>query len=216
MKTLFPQRKTSGFTLIELLTVIAIIAVLMGLLFPAVGAVKDSARKAQAKTDLMNIVNAIKAYYTEYGRYPVGSQPPAGNDNSDYATDQKSDSVDLFNTLRVPYPATPPARNPRGIVFIEVPAVKDPNNPRAGINDGAFYDPWGSGYMIKIDNNYNGLTKNEYDDNTGAGFGSINTGVIAWSAGKDKKQPRAGTGGNWVKSGGTKNFKDSDDAISWQ
>ncbi|HEX5175388.1 MAG TPA: type II secretion system protein, partial [Chthoniobacteraceae bacterium] len=45
-----------GFTLIELLTVIAIIAILMGLLFPAVNAVKENAKKVQAKNDVTQIV----------------------------------------------------------------------------------------------------------------------------------------------------------------
>ena len=65
-----PQRShhANAFTLIELLVVIAIIAILIGLFFPAFSAVQNQARKAQAKNDLTQIVNAVNAYYTEYGQ----------------------------------------------------------------------------------------------------------------------------------------------------
>src|SRR6266498_957618 len=59
-----------AFTLIELLVVIAIIAILIGLLFPAFRAVQDQAKRTQAKNDLTQIVTAVNAYYTDYGRYP--------------------------------------------------------------------------------------------------------------------------------------------------
>ena len=59
-----------GFTIIELLVVVAIIGVLMSLLFPAVQGALDSAKKAQAKNDAMQIATAIVAYDTEYGRLP--------------------------------------------------------------------------------------------------------------------------------------------------
>src|SRR4029450_10641547 len=63
----------SAFTLIELLVVIAIIAILIGLLFPAFRAVQDQAKRTQTKNDLTQIVNAVNAYYTDYGRYPIAS-----------------------------------------------------------------------------------------------------------------------------------------------
>src|SRR5947208_7554626 len=71
------MHKTPGrpfaFTLIELLVVIAIIAILVGLLFPAFSAVQNQARRTQAKNDLTQIVNAVNAYYTDYGKYPVAT-----------------------------------------------------------------------------------------------------------------------------------------------
>src|SRR5438874_2644459 len=59
-----------AFTLIELLVVITIIAILMGFLFPAFQGVQNQAKKTQAKNDLTQIVTAVNAYYTEYGKYP--------------------------------------------------------------------------------------------------------------------------------------------------
>src|SRR5215468_6047363 len=68
-----PSTRPSAFTLIELLVVIGIIAILVGLLFPAFKAVQNQARSTQAKNDLTQIVNAVNAFYTDYGRYPVAT-----------------------------------------------------------------------------------------------------------------------------------------------
>jgi prepilin-type N-terminal cleavage/methylation domain-containing protein len=204
--------RQTAFTLVELLTVIAIIAVLMGLLFPALNSAKEAARKTQAKAAVTQIVTSVKAYYTEYGKYPCGAQ--SGDDTSDYQTDSDTDRKNLFDILRVPYPSAPPADNPRAIVFLEVPAVKNDavGSRKGGVgSDGVYYDSWGSPYWIKIDNNYNGTLVNPYTNSTGAGFGSVNTGVMAWSCGKDQKGPTGGPSGS-----GTKTFSSSDDVISWQ
>ena len=66
-------RHANAFTLIELLVVIAIIAILVGLLFPAFKAVQNQARQTQAKNDLTQIVNAVNAFYTDYGKYPLAT-----------------------------------------------------------------------------------------------------------------------------------------------
>ena len=62
--------RSYAFTLIELLVVIAIIAILIGLLFPAFRAVQNQAKQTQAKNDLTQIVNAVNAFYTDYGKIP--------------------------------------------------------------------------------------------------------------------------------------------------
>src|SRR5438874_9817054 len=60
-----------AFTLIEMIVVMLIIATLAALVTTAGSSVFERARKVQAKNDVTQIANAINAFYTEYGRYPV-------------------------------------------------------------------------------------------------------------------------------------------------
>ena len=50
-----PRRRRLAFTVVELLVVVAIIGVLVSILLPAVGAVRDSARRTQNGNNLRNI-----------------------------------------------------------------------------------------------------------------------------------------------------------------
>src|SRR2546425_12968038 len=97
----YPSRGgLSAFTLIELLVVIAIIIILIGFLFPAFRGVQDQAKRTQAKNDLTQIVTAVNAFYTEYGKYPLATADTIYLGASNAA---------LFNELR----ATSATQNPR-------------------------------------------------------------------------------------------------------
>ena len=193
----------AAFTLIELLVVIAIIAILVGLLFPAFKAVQNQARSTQAKNDLTQIVNAVNAFYTDYGKYPLVTA------DTTYGPGGTANNL-LFSVLR----GTDTSNNPRQIVFISPQYVKTPANPRSGIATqattingisvaiGDYVDPWGTPYKVAIDGGYNNQLTNPYTADTGAGPSSLINGVIAWSLGPDQIQ-------------GT-TFTASDDVISWQ
>src|SRR5436853_4172265 len=103
----------NGFTLIELLIVISIIVILMGLLFPAFKGVQDQAKRTQAKNDLTQIVTAVNAFYTEYGRYPVLST------SKQYGTYDGTNNDQLLNILRgSPLGQEQGDLNPKKIVFL--------------------------------------------------------------------------------------------------
>jgi prepilin-type N-terminal cleavage/methylation domain-containing protein len=194
----------SAFTLLELLVVIAIVVVLAGLLFPAVQSVLERAKKVQAKNDLTQIVTAINAYYTEYGKFPF--VPATGEKALN-----SSDEADLFYTLRAIGTSgganANNALNTRQIVFMTPPNVKDTSNPRSGIgSDGQFFDPWGTPYQVAFDSTYDTNIDNPYQPNSGAGPDEIRQNALAWSLGRDKKLGNAGDS----------KFTGSDDVISWQ
>jgi len=200
------SKHTRAFTFIELLVAMTLVAILASIAYPVIISIMERARKTQAKNDLTQIVTAVNGYYTEYGKYPLAP------DDSTIAS-----NADLFFTLRAVAAAgsanANDAANPRKIVFIQPPDSKVSNPALAGIDPtassptfGAWFDPWGSQYQIRIDGTYDNQIPNPYTTDTGAGPDPLTQGVIGWSLGKDV------AGGSGNKDSGTS----ADDVISWQ
>ena len=70
--------KRRGFTLVELLVVIAIIGILVGMLLPAVQAVREAARRATCLNNIRQVVLACHIYESGNQRFPPGSSAPNG------------------------------------------------------------------------------------------------------------------------------------------
>jgi prepilin-type N-terminal cleavage/methylation domain-containing protein len=233
-----PSRTRSGFTLIELLTVIAIIAILMGLLLPALNAAKNAAKKATAKNDLTQLVNAVKQFYTDYGVYPIdpgkagtpGVDIEYGNPGESYA------SADLVNVLRADPnndalssgTGTPLSINTRQTIYLDVPYAKSSTSPKQGlaskasgstpngnnIRVGDWLDPWGNEYVACVDADYNGyvqtytLTYSDLQYVTGISGVSGKAMQTGCIGASMGADGKLGTAGNGV-------FNGSDDVLSW-
>jgi general secretion pathway protein G len=63
-----------GFTLIELMVVLVIIGLLAALIVPNVLERADDARVTAARTDVSNLMQALKLYKLDNQRYPSGEQ----------------------------------------------------------------------------------------------------------------------------------------------
>jgi len=213
------SRTRSGLTLIEVLVVVFIVVILIGLLIPAGPVSKNAAKKAQAKNDLTQLDTATKEFYTENGYYPI-----------DRSVSRKVDAIygypgwnhhnsELVNVLRADGTDTGPNfgdwLNPHKVVYLDVPDIKDPANPRSGLGTGKeinsygvttageWYDPYGAPYIVIIDANGDGvcdLGQFFYTD-----VESPHVGVAGASFGKDRR----------IGNNGDRKFVGSDDVLSW-
>ncbi|HCE45211.1 MAG TPA: hypothetical protein DET40_16855 [Lentisphaeria bacterium] len=222
--------KRKNFTIIELLVVIAIIAILAGLLLPAIGGVRNKAKKTKAKAQCNSIVMAIKNYESTYGLLPWtdgNSNNPAGDGTNDDAVWYGTGSQpDYYNTLMeiltctdgpdadsvvVGLPAGNNNGNARGIRFLDVPE----NYTTVG-----FVDPWGNKFGIAMDLTYSNMINfnGDSDENTAtatiggvSGVKDLNLTVAVWSFGPGTKGDGTGSDNN---SFGDKTSP-KDDVASW-
>jgi prepilin-type N-terminal cleavage/methylation domain-containing protein len=86
MKRIIPAERNlkQAFTLIELLTVIAIIAILAGMLLPALSMTKINAQKKMAQTEEANLVGAINQYNANYSRLPASTNAVVAAGTNDF------------------------------------------------------------------------------------------------------------------------------------
>ena len=72
------KKFSSAFTLIEMLVVIAIIAILIAMLYPAISGMQERGKITQDMNNLRQIGAAVQHYSTENdGLYPSGSHGPS-------------------------------------------------------------------------------------------------------------------------------------------
>lgn len=101
------QLQRGAFTLVEMLVVVAIVAILAGILIPVVGRVKTKAKVAAARVEMAGLGMAIKSYKNDYDRWPVPKNYPrkGGGDDVCYGwqddtnPNQKLNNNDLMAIL---------------------------------------------------------------------------------------------------------------------
>ena len=139
--------KTSSkrFTLIELLIVIAIIGILAGLVFPALGTVRNNAKRSKASTECQSLKTAIIMYESEFSCWPV---KVSGTKDKDAAV-SSSEYVQMCRVLT--------GENSKKTVFYEVGVGYD--------EDKGILDPWGRPYQVILDIDFDGKIDNDVKDN---------------------------------------------------
>lgn len=135
-----PNSPTPGFTLVELLVVIAIIAILAGILLGVINAALTRADIGKARSQIADIVNAVKAFYGEYNLWPCLLEHQGQADR----TYEGASQTNVIRMLR----GIDSRINSKKIVFLDVPAD-------ALSDDGRYLDPWGNTYVIIMDTDFN-------------------------------------------------------------
>jgi len=163
------MKRQMHFTLVELLTVIAVIAVLLGLLFPAIGVATKKVKVARARGEIQSLMTAIKMYETQYGYLPVESNPA----NNDVLTATEYDQlIAMLSQTDKSGNSYKNDGNSRRIRMIEVK------------KNGEFLDPWGFSYNVIMDADYDGSVPAAQ---IRAMTEDVPSSIVIWSAGPDKK-----------------------------
>jgi type II secretory pathway pseudopilin PulG len=223
-----------GFTLMELLAVMSIIFILAALLLPAVGKVRTKLPLHKARFEMSALVSAISEYASMYSSYPVSDK--AFKESALLGEDVTYGGVIEGTTVWIAGPGnfrtnncevmaalldlesyadgTPTineghVKNPRKRRFLELKTRGGTNAlPGVGI-DGMYRDPWGSPYVVSMDLNGDGRTRDalyrrasvsqnrtniniglnrlvKSIDSNGDVFYEVPSPVVVWSPGPDR------------------------------
>jgi len=172
MKTSF---RSAGFTLVEVLVVIAITALLAGLIFPAITKGLNTAKQNTAMTEARTLAGAIEMFYKDYGYLPVPAEdqglPKGTPDTFNFDVE---DSKKIIQVLV----ADPQNYNEKHQLN---PRKKNYLDADVAIVDGEMLDPWGSQYVIKLDRDYDGKVAVDSSDP------KYNTRAVVVSPGRDQE-----------------------------
>ena len=173
------MKQKQTFTLVELLVVIGIIAILAGLVIPAVIRAQMQGRITQAKSDMATILLALKGVESTYNKMVNGDSfggssassaitdciRLGGGNNDDAAENKAYDSFIAELTVPQKLATTNININKRKIKFLDPNPKFDPtkNYDDADNLPYLWRDPWGNRYIIIINTAFNDEIPNPAD-----------------------------------------------------
>ncbi len=174
--------KKRNFTLVELLTVIAVIAVLAGMIVPAVNGAIKKGEMTKAKAEATTLANAIKQYESTYGVLPIPknmkSDDEAILDDSTKGTAAYEWLIKLLQgkSFTDSTHGDSSAYNRRGMKFLDI----------VGNQEGVYQDPWDQNYFVVMDADHNGKMANSAAK-VPVDATDLYYSAIVWSIGPDGK-----------------------------
>jgi len=159
-------KKQKGFTLVELLISISLIIILIGVMIPAINAVRDHGKSTMAKAEAAALKSAIISYQARYNMFPLEKTQESNTKDLKFYGDGKGSEVldaekgwQLLKNIA--------AKNDKGVFLIELDNYKEGD-------DGEVLDPYGNPYLFLFDiHNGNGefvsdgkikITNNSFND----------------------------------------------------
>lgn len=208
--------RKSNFSLVELLVVISIIAVLMGILIPAVNSMKEKGRQTKARAEINALVLAIKNYESTYGILPLTAAANNNDMNPDTSatvnsdTDLRLDDTSAANITAydrlIQWLTQVPTQSGGGVDMTgNLRRIKF-LDPAAADGSKTYLDPWGNRYVIIMDANYNGVTSVETSKDN---VKRLYANVLVYSLGRNKID------NDGLCNGVNANSKTCDDIGSW-
>lgn len=199
---LFSPGRRPGFTLVELLVVITIIGMLVALLVPAIGGVREAGRQTQCKNQLRQMGYAAGLHVEKLGRYPCGGWGYRWVGDPDRGTGIEQPGGWIYNLL--PYVGYDNVRNISAKLTDEAKKKEELKRLKAFVlpmficptrRRATGYPPNQTSYNADEPDKETGVAKTDYASNGGtaggdAGF-SILTGTADQSCGQAGRFPNS-------------------------